>query len=68
MTNILKAIGKLTNFRMSHEYQDRDGKTVYTTDIIANNVEFLGGKAEAKADLPEEDLGTFTYASDDMPF
>ena len=28
MTNILKAIGKLTNFRMSHEYQDKDGKTV----------------------------------------
>lgn len=49
-------------------YKDRDGKTVYTTDVIANNVEFLGGKAEAKADLPEEDLGTFTYASDDMPF
>ena len=26
-------------------YQDKDGKTVYTTDVIANNVEFLGGRS-----------------------
>jgi len=24
-------------------YKDRDGKTVYTTDVIADRVEFLGG-------------------------
>ena len=31
-------------------YQDRDtGKTVYTTDIIAGNVEFIGGGAQAGA-------------------
>ena len=24
-------------------YKNRDGQTVYTTDVIANNVEFLGG-------------------------
>lgn len=47
-------------------YKDKDGKTVYTTDVIANNVEFLGSKE--KETLPEEDLGTFSYASDDMPF
>lgn len=27
-------------------YKDKDGRTVYTTDVIANNVEFLGGKSE----------------------
>lgn len=51
-------------------YKDKDGKTVYTTDVIANNVEFLGGKTEEKAELlPEEDLGKmFSYADDGMPF
>lgn len=24
-------------------YQNKDGQTVYTTDVVANNVEFLGG-------------------------
>lgn len=28
-------------------YKDKDGRTVYTTDVIANNVEFLGGKSES---------------------
>lgn len=27
-------------------YTDKDGKTVYTTDVVADRVEFLGGKAE----------------------
>ena len=51
-------------------YKDKDGKTVYTTDVIANNVEFLGGRTEEKAELlPEEDLGKmFSYADDGMPF
>ncbi|MBR0373818.1 MAG: single-stranded DNA-binding protein [Mogibacterium sp.] len=27
-------------------YQNRDGQTVYTTDVIADRVEFLGGKQD----------------------
>ena len=27
-------------------YQDKDGKTVYTTDFIANNIEFLDSKRD----------------------
>ena len=27
-------------------YKDRNGQTVYTTDVTADNVEFLGGNAE----------------------
>ena len=49
-------------------YKDRDGKTVYTTDVVANNVEFLGGKTEERTDLTQEDLGTFSYANTGMPF
>ena len=36
-------------------YKDKDGNTVYTTDVYANRVEFLGGgeKSETK---PRDDL------------
>lgn len=27
-------------------YQNKDGQTIYTTDVIADNVEFLGGSSE----------------------
>lgn len=31
-------------------YKNRDGQTVYTTDVFANNVEFLGTKVAASGD------------------
>lgn len=53
-------------------YKDKDGKTVYTTDVIANNVEFLGGKTEAEPKHEAFDLSdmpsSFSYAEDGMPF
>ena len=53
-------------------YKDKDGKTVYTTDVIANNVEFLGGKTEAEPKQEPLDLSDMPYefsSSDDgMPF
>ena len=27
-------------------YQNRDGQTVYTTDVVANRVEFIGGRGQ----------------------
>lgn len=36
-------------------YPDKNtGKTVYTTDVIANRVEFLGGKTESKPEPTRE--------------
>jgi len=29
-------------------YQDKDGKTVYTTDVIADRIEFLGPKGDGQ--------------------
>lgn len=53
-------------------YKDKDGKTVYTTDVIANNVEFLGGKTEAEPKQEPLDLSDMPYefspADDGMPF
>lgn len=41
-------------------YKDRNGNTVYTTDVVANRVEFLGSKAEK----PKENVGFNTMAED----
>ena len=61
-------------------YKDKDGKTVYTTDVVANNVEFLDSKnADKPADLEAtkrqaedllgvNDYGTFEAVADGMPF
>lgn len=51
-------------------YQDRDGKTVYTTDVIVENFDFLeskGSKKEAKQEEVYENNGV-DISSDDLPF
>ena len=35
-------------------YKNRDGQTVYTTDVFANNVEFLSTKSVANSDQAKE--------------
>lgn len=35
-------------------YQDKDGKTVYTTDVVAESVYFCESKKDAPATAPEE--------------
>ena len=56
-------------------YKDRDGKTVYTTDIIIDNDEFLGsGEQRQTAREIEKEasdlfgLGSFDSTSDGIPF
>lgn len=56
-------------------YKNRDGITVYTTDVIADNVEFLGQKdqkSEQPADHVEVDMSnlpdSFHSVDDGVPF
>lgn len=56
-------------------YKDRDGKTVYTTDVVANHTEFLGGNSEPAREQTarqiEEDASALLGLGslpDDMPF
>lgn len=54
-------------------YKDRDGKTVYTTEVIIDNDEFLGGKADEPKSAPrvpdiDYDETAFVSANDDIPF
>lgn len=54
-------------------YQDKNGQTVYTTDVIANRVEFLdagnkngeNGNQMGSSDIPE---GFMAVSDDDCPF
>ena len=58
-------------------YKDREGKTVYTTDVVASRVEFLDSKSDKPADVSVvkaqaeslfgDDVG-FTYTDDGIPF
>ena len=45
------------------QYKDKDGKTVYTTDVIADRVEFLEFR-EKTEDAPSE----FSQLDEDIPF
>lgn len=58
-------------------YQDKDGKTVYTTDVIADRVEFLewgertsqqGGAPDEFSGMQESMVDTFTQINEDVPF
>lgn len=44
-------------------YENKDGQTVYTTDVIADRIAFLG-KARKNTDIPD----SFEQALDDIPF
>ena len=48
-------------------YEDKDGRKVYTTDVVASRIEFLGSKdagGSTRSDSPEG----YTALDDDVPF
>lgn len=58
-------------------YTNKDGRTVYTTDVVADRVEFLewgnkndSGGAQQPAGVPEPPAAPegFSYSDDDIPF
>ena len=53
-------------------YQDKDGKTVYTTDVVADRVEFLEWGDKNQPSAPVEDnqvvMDEFTQINEDVPF
>jgi len=52
-------------------YKNKDGATVYTTDVVADRVEFLGGdKGDMPARASEPDIpdGFQALEDDDVPF
>lgn len=52
-------------------YKSKNGQTVYTTDIWANSVEFIGNKEKSAENRPEsvkEEQEFIPIADDDIPF
>lgn len=53
-------------------YQNKDGQTVYTTDVVANRVEFLEwgekGQVQAKAESEDPTPSAFSAIEEDIPF
>lgn len=51
-------------------YTDKDGKTVYTTDVIADRVEFLEWGEKAKNDAMSDEIAPtgFSAIDEDIPF
>ena len=51
-------------------YKGRNGETVYTTDVVADRVEFLGSKGDSapQQEVPRNPETTFSAVEDDCPF
>lgn len=53
-------------------YKDRDGKTVYTQEVIIDNDEFLGSASEPAREQTTQEVfnmgGEFQSTVDDIPF
>ena len=69
---LIAVLGKIT----TGSYKAKDGKTVYTTDVVADRIEFLE-RIEKPVEKPiekpvekeeEPDYYGFSYTGDGMPF
>ena len=54
-------------------YQNKDGQTVYTTDVVANRVEFLewgdkNGNTQQKVESNDPTPSAFSAIEEDIPF
>lgn len=55
----------------SGSYQDKEGRTIYTVDVIANSVNFLewGDKSESGSSMSDYDMDGFHPTdNEDIPF
>jgi single-strand DNA-binding protein len=50
-------------------YENQEGKKVYVTEVIVDQVEFLGGKGQKKEDADDwSDIGSEVSDDQDIPF
>lgn len=54
-------------------YNDKDGKKVYTTEVVADEIEYLGSKRDSKNEnkefgVPLDDFTPIDENGDDLPF
>ena len=57
------------NGRIQTGSYEKEGRTIYTTDIIASNIEFLSAKQSANSERkPDEPNGFTALSEDEVPF
>lgn len=57
------------NGRIQTGSYEKEGRTIYTTDIIASNIEFLSAKQLANSEKkPDEPSGFTALSEDEVPF
>ena len=57
------------NGRIQTGSYEKEGRTIYTTDIIASNIEFLSAKQSANSERkPYEPSGFTALSEDEVPF
>ena len=49
-------------------YKNREGQTVFTTDVIADRVEFLDSASERRTEPPTEQYPGFNAVDDNVPY
>ena len=52
----------------TRNYDDKDGKRVYVTEVIAEEVEFIGSKEQAVEDLGTKQFEQAVATDDELPF
>lgn len=52
------------------QYEDKNGNTVFTTDVVVENFDFLESKKDSSADevIYDDPADTLEIGSDDLPF
>lgn len=60
--NLLAVIGRI----QTGSYKNRNGENVYTTDVVADRVEFLTGAG--KREEKQESFGGFAELEEEVPF
>ena len=51
----------------TRSYDDKEGNKKYVTEIVANSIQFIGGRGEAKTETNPRPSGN-DFAADDIPF
>ena len=69
--NLMKGSQILVEGRMQvRNYEDKTGQKRYVTEVIAQNIEFLGSKPSGQSSMPAgaESFGSEVFPDEEIPF
>ena len=69
--NLMKGSQILVEGRMQiRNYEDKNGQKRYVTEVVAQNIEFLGSKPSGQSGMPTgaESFGSEVFPDEEIPF